>query len=138
MIRFFSIGSSSFCPSMAPPLALAVMWYLVFINSLLPPTIRKSGSSHAVPMSAHSGMFVAVNRPPGCGAAIGMTLNGFERSPGGLGLMDATSKVVAEVGAGAGVEGTCAAAVAMRRVTKARVHAERMLVISTFEEGGSM
>src|SRR5262245_41878238 len=138
MIRFFSIGSSSFCPSMAPPLALAVMWYLVFISSLLPPTIRKSGSSHAVPMSAHSGMLVAVNRPPGCGAAIGMMLNGFDRSPGGLGLMDATSNVVADVAAGDGAPGVCAhAVVAATRVTRTKMDIERMLCISTFEEGGS-
>src|SRR5262245_42315162 len=99
MIRFFSSGSSCFCPSIAPSLALAVMWYLVFISSLLSPMIRKSGSPHAVPMSAHSGILAAVNRPPGCGDAIGMTLSGLDRSPGGLSLMDATSKDADDAGA---------------------------------------
>src|SRR5262245_10599289 len=135
MIRFFSIGSSSFCPSMPPPLALAVMWYLVFISSLLPPPIRTSGSSHAVPMSAHSGTVVALNRPPGSGAAIRMMLSRFEISPGGLGLTDATSNVVAEVAAGVGAEGVCPdAVVTTSRVTKAKVDVEPMLDISTFDE----
>jgi hypothetical protein len=57
-----------------------------------------------------------------------MMLNGFDKSPGGLSLMDATSKDVADVAAADGALGACAdAAVDASRATKAKVHVERML-----------
>jgi hypothetical protein len=66
-----------------------------------------------------------------------MMLSGFERSPGGLGLMEATSKVAADAAAGVGaaVAGACAdAVVIVSRVTSAKADVERMLFISTFDE----
>jgi hypothetical protein len=73
-------------------------------------------------------MLVAVNRPPGRGANIGIMLSGFDGSPGGLGLMDATSKVVAVVEAAVDDEGCCAdTAVAASRAAKANALIERIL-----------
>src|SRR5262245_6277286 len=85
-------------------------------------------------MSAHSGMLAAVNRPPGCGAAIGMMLSGFERSPGGLSLMDATSKDADDAGA-EDADWSCADAVvaASRRATPITAPAlERYVPINRF------
>jgi hypothetical protein len=72
-------------------------------------------------------MFVALNRPPGCGDAIGMMLSGFDGSPGGLGLIDATSKVMADVASG---DGACADDVAaVSRITSAKIQIERPLFV---------
>jgi hypothetical protein len=58
-----------------------------------------------------------------------MTLSGFDGSAGGLGLMDATSKVAADVASGDAPEGACAdAVVALSRATRAKVHVERMFI----------
>jgi hypothetical protein len=55
-------------------------------------------------------------------------LSGFDGSPGGLGLMDATSKVVAVVEAAVDDEGCCAdTAVAASRAAKANALIERIL-----------
>jgi hypothetical protein len=52
-------------------------------------------------------------------------LSGFAGSPGGLGLIDATSKVVADAASGDGAAGACAdAVVAVSRVTSAKVNVE--------------
>jgi hypothetical protein len=81
-----------------------------------------------VEISAQSGMLFAVNRPPGCGAAIGTMDIGRDGSPGGLNLTEATSNVV--VGAAAG--GACADAVAaVSSVTAANTYAERTMFIPT-------
>src|SRR5688500_10139642 len=90
-------------------------------------------------ISIRSGVFVAVNRPPGCGSINAIWVSGLLGSGfGSLGLTEATSNVViADAGAGAAEEdcaaGACAdAVVAVSRAMRAKVHVERMFVISTF------
>src|SRR5687768_951864 len=75
-------------------------------------------------ISIRSGVFVAVNRPPGCGSISAIWLSGLVGSGLGLlGLTEATSKAAAGVAAGA-----CAdAAVAASRVASAHTHVERIM-----------
>src|SRR5687768_1222 len=75
-------------------------------------------------ISIRSGVFVAVNRPPGCGSISAIPPTGlFGSGLGLLGLTEATSKAAGGVAAG-----VCAnAGVAASRVASANAHVERIM-----------
>jgi hypothetical protein len=82
-------------------------------------------------MSAHRGKLVALKRPPGCGAAIGIMVSGFDGSPGALGLMDATSKAGA-----AGVWAPRRKPAIRKRAIAALTARVRFTIVSLSKNGG--
>src|SRR5688572_16848896 len=89
-------------------------------------------------ISIRSDVLVAVNRPPGCGSISAIWLSGLAGSGLGLlGLTEATSNAALGETAAVGAAWACANAVVAvsigaSSVTRAKVHIERMLVMSTF------
>src|SRR5688572_22676907 len=83
-------------------------------------------------ISIRTGVFLAVNLPPGNASGSATPLSGLFGS-GLLGLIEATSNVASGDAAAGGAAGACAdAAVAANRMARAKPPVERTNFISTF------